>query len=257
MQLHRNVQRLTPRDECLNLHRFEPLAEAKPEIEDLRRGYNETEPHMVLNALTSGAFARQRSLRPKAHEKSGVATCPGKPRGSLSSLNRGTTVQTNKVTSVRAYILLRDEAMLETPGTAPEQWPVPTADRGFLTRLLPTHLVLARATMGWVHAADFEFETVARDSTNPQARKPNHLKGVAQLRDKLVIARVAHDNTLVAPYTAHKNFLGSWPFEQQLEQTRLITRKERSGAARNVTQRPSVEAESHLAFDVIKWPLVG
>lgn len=52
------------RDECLNLHWFESLAEARREIEAWRRDYNETRPHMALNDLTPGEFARQYSLRP-------------------------------------------------------------------------------------------------------------------------------------------------------------------------------------------------
>jgi putative transposase len=53
------------RDECLNLHWFESLAEAKREIEAWRQDYNESRPHMALNDLTPGEFARQYSLRPK------------------------------------------------------------------------------------------------------------------------------------------------------------------------------------------------
>ncbi|MCW3543626.1 IS3-like element ISBcen22 family transposase [Burkholderia cenocepacia] len=49
------------RDECLNLHWFESLAEAKREIEAWRRDYNETRPHMALKELTPGEFARQYS----------------------------------------------------------------------------------------------------------------------------------------------------------------------------------------------------
>lgn len=54
------------RDECLNLHWFKSLAEAKCEIEAWRHDYNETRPHMALNDLTPGEFARQYSLRPTA-----------------------------------------------------------------------------------------------------------------------------------------------------------------------------------------------
>jgi putative transposase len=54
------------RDECLNLHWFESLVEAKREIEAWRRDYNETRPHMALNDLTPGEFVRQHSLRPTA-----------------------------------------------------------------------------------------------------------------------------------------------------------------------------------------------
>lgn len=54
------------RDECLNLHWFESLAEAKREIEAWRQDYNETRPHMALNDLTPGEFARKYSLRQQA-----------------------------------------------------------------------------------------------------------------------------------------------------------------------------------------------
>ena len=40
------------RDECLNLHRFETMAEAKAVIEAWRRDYNETRPHMALGHRT-------------------------------------------------------------------------------------------------------------------------------------------------------------------------------------------------------------
>lgn len=51
------------RDECLNLHWFESLVEAKREIEAWRRDYDETRPHMALNELTPGEFARLHRLR--------------------------------------------------------------------------------------------------------------------------------------------------------------------------------------------------
>jgi putative transposase len=54
------------RDECLNLHWFDTLAQAKREIEAWRKDYNETRPHMALNDLTPGEFARLQSLRPTA-----------------------------------------------------------------------------------------------------------------------------------------------------------------------------------------------
>lgn len=52
------------RDECLNLHWFASLEEARREIERWRRDYNETRPRMALNDLTPGEFTRQYSLRP-------------------------------------------------------------------------------------------------------------------------------------------------------------------------------------------------
>lgn len=51
------------RDECLNLHWFESIEEAKREIEVWRQDYNESRPHMALNDLTPGEFARQHCLR--------------------------------------------------------------------------------------------------------------------------------------------------------------------------------------------------
>lgn len=40
------------RDECLNLHWFETMAEAKGVIEAWRRDYNESRPHMALSHRT-------------------------------------------------------------------------------------------------------------------------------------------------------------------------------------------------------------
>lgn len=54
------------RDECLNLHWFESLVEAKREIEAWRRDYNGSRPHMALKDLTPSEFARQYSLRHSA-----------------------------------------------------------------------------------------------------------------------------------------------------------------------------------------------
>lgn len=51
------------RNECLSLHWFESLAEAKREIKVWRQDYNESRPHMALNDLTPGEFARKYSLR--------------------------------------------------------------------------------------------------------------------------------------------------------------------------------------------------
>lgn len=50
------------RDECLNLHWFETLAQAKREIEAWRQDYNENRPHMALQDLTPGEYARKYSL---------------------------------------------------------------------------------------------------------------------------------------------------------------------------------------------------
>ncbi|CAM3254728.1 IS3 family transposase [Burkholderia ubonensis] len=51
------------RDECLNLHWFESLEEARRVIEAWRQDYNESRPHMALDDLAPGEFARQFGLR--------------------------------------------------------------------------------------------------------------------------------------------------------------------------------------------------
>ncbi|AHB04877.1 integrase [Pandoraea pnomenusa 3kgm] len=47
------------RDECLNLHWFETLDEAKATIEAWRGDYNESRPHSALKELAPAEFARQ------------------------------------------------------------------------------------------------------------------------------------------------------------------------------------------------------
>jgi putative transposase len=47
------------RDECLNLHWFETLEDAKATIEGWRRDYNETRPHMALKDAAPEEYARQ------------------------------------------------------------------------------------------------------------------------------------------------------------------------------------------------------
>ena len=47
------------RDECLNVHWFESMEEAKAISEAWRRDYNETRPHMALNDRTPEEYARQ------------------------------------------------------------------------------------------------------------------------------------------------------------------------------------------------------
>jgi putative transposase len=49
----------TFRDECLNVHWFETLAEAKHLIEAWRQEYNESRPHRALRDLAPGEFASQ------------------------------------------------------------------------------------------------------------------------------------------------------------------------------------------------------
>ena len=45
------------RDECLNLHWFESLADAQHKIEAWRREYNESRPHMALANRSPNDFA--------------------------------------------------------------------------------------------------------------------------------------------------------------------------------------------------------
>jgi putative transposase len=46
------------RDECLNVHWFKTLTEAKHVLEAWRRDYNETRPHSSLRDMTPAEFAR-------------------------------------------------------------------------------------------------------------------------------------------------------------------------------------------------------
>jgi putative transposase len=50
------------RDECLNVHWFASLAEARTVVEAWRRDYNESRPHTALGNLTPAAFARETGL---------------------------------------------------------------------------------------------------------------------------------------------------------------------------------------------------
>nr|WP_186265382.1 IS3 family transposase [Burkholderia gladioli] len=52
------------RAECLNLHWFETLGEAKAIIEAWRRDYNESRPHSALKDLAPAEFVRQLALLP-------------------------------------------------------------------------------------------------------------------------------------------------------------------------------------------------
>jgi putative transposase len=47
------------RDECLNVHWFANLMEAKTILEGWRRDYNESRPHSSLNDMTPAEYARQ------------------------------------------------------------------------------------------------------------------------------------------------------------------------------------------------------
>jgi transposase InsO family protein len=51
------------RDECLNLHWFATLEEAKVIIETWRQDYNESRPHTALNDLSPAEFARKTVCR--------------------------------------------------------------------------------------------------------------------------------------------------------------------------------------------------
>jgi putative transposase len=50
------------RNECLNLHWFETLDDAKAIIEAWRRDYNERRPHSILNDLSAAEFVRRARL---------------------------------------------------------------------------------------------------------------------------------------------------------------------------------------------------
>ena len=50
------------RDECLNLHWFESIDDAKAKIEAWRVEYNESRPHQALNEMTPAAFADQNKV---------------------------------------------------------------------------------------------------------------------------------------------------------------------------------------------------
>jgi putative transposase len=45
------------RDECLNVHWFETIDEAKAKIEAWRKEYNESRPHQALSELTPSEIA--------------------------------------------------------------------------------------------------------------------------------------------------------------------------------------------------------
>jgi putative transposase len=49
----------TLRRECLTVHWFESLPEAKERIETWRREYNESHPHRTLQDRTPEAFAKE------------------------------------------------------------------------------------------------------------------------------------------------------------------------------------------------------
>ena len=47
------------RDECLNVHWFASMAEARASIEAWRQDYNESRPHMAHGYASPGEFARK------------------------------------------------------------------------------------------------------------------------------------------------------------------------------------------------------
>jgi putative transposase len=51
------------RDECLNVHWFETMEDAKAIVEAWRRDYNETRPHMALKDVAPEEYARQLRLQ--------------------------------------------------------------------------------------------------------------------------------------------------------------------------------------------------
>ena len=53
----------TLRDECLNLHWFDDLAQASVLIEAWRRDYNESRPHSALNNLPPAEYAMRSGTR--------------------------------------------------------------------------------------------------------------------------------------------------------------------------------------------------
>ena len=50
------------RDECLNVHWFASMAEARASIEAWRQDYNESRPHMALADVAPREYARQARL---------------------------------------------------------------------------------------------------------------------------------------------------------------------------------------------------
>ena len=54
------------RDECLNVHQFTSIADAKEKIEAWRVDYNQRRPHSSLGHLTPNEYAEQRQNSPTA-----------------------------------------------------------------------------------------------------------------------------------------------------------------------------------------------
>jgi transposase InsO family protein len=58
------------RDECLNVHQFTSIADARAKIEAWRVDYNQRRPHGSLGHLTPDEYARQRQVLPTAEAAS-------------------------------------------------------------------------------------------------------------------------------------------------------------------------------------------
>lgn len=88
------------RDECLNVHSFETMAQAKVMIEVWRVEYNESRPHEALKDMTPSGFAAEYSsidatgMTPQA-EKSNAEFGPIYPSGSGESTCRHSDGQEN------------------------------------------------------------------------------------------------------------------------------------------------------------------
>ena len=72
------------RDECLNVHWFVGLEDARLRIEDWRLDYNLVRPHSALRDLAPSVFARETGLRSTA---STSAPPPARPEQIGASLN--------------------------------------------------------------------------------------------------------------------------------------------------------------------------
>jgi putative transposase len=60
----------TFRDECLNAHWFESIADARAIVESWREEYNESRPHRALGEVPPAEFARRFRARPESTDQS-------------------------------------------------------------------------------------------------------------------------------------------------------------------------------------------
>jgi putative transposase len=60
----------TFRDECLNAHWFESIADARAVVESWREEYNESRPHRALGEVPPAEFARRFRARPESTDQS-------------------------------------------------------------------------------------------------------------------------------------------------------------------------------------------